>query len=515
MSRTSKHQNSIEMARWPRPSAVRWSAFALGATLLAANAAVGQSQGQRGFAASPSQEQPEYQSGGYFALIIGIQQYQPPLKSLGTPDHDAQEIAAVLRDQYGFQIQLLLDKDATRINILTALDRYRNTLRTNDSLLIYYAGHGYNDHDADRAYWLPVDADSPDSPNHISADDITAAVRALPSMHVLVVSDSCYSGDLMRDASEATRAEGKPEVIERMIRSRSRNLMTSGGDEPVADGGPDGHSVFAYAFLNALREERDEEFTSAELFYGPVQQEVAGSSQQTPRYSILRNSNHEYGDFVFQQRDVQSRAATVSTPGPGTVAGAPAATITVPPPAQNDAQDNASPASQTSPQSEAMARFIATFSHPALSDPSDSSTPPINPSADDRSNSSGAADLVVIPGRGFNPFFGETHGLSRRVTMQPGSDGSVRAEGGMLYFFGNGPAVDANGKPVGPVSCDSFATEISTGIKAVDRSGAAIPKEASVKISGRSGKATLYMQSDVAQSLDRDLWRMCGHSNLQ
>ena len=494
---------------------MRWSAFALGATLLAANAAAGQSQGQRGFAASPSQEQPEYQSGGYFALIIGIQQYQPPLKSLETPDHDAQEIAAVLRDQYGFQIQLLLDKDATRINILTALDRYRNTLRTNDSLLIYYAGHGYNDHDADRAYWLPVDADSPDSPNHISADDITAAVRALPSMHVLVVSDSCYSGDLMRDASEAARAEGKPEVIERMIRSRSRNLMTSGGDEPVADGGPDGHSVFAYAFLNALREERDEEFTSAELFYGPVQQEVAGSSQQTPRYSILRNSNHEYGDFVFQQRDVQSRAATVSTPGPGTVAGAPATTITAPPPAQNDAQDNASPASQTSPQSEAMARFIATFSHPALSDPSDSSTSPTNPSAGDRSNSSGAGSSVVILGHGFDPYSGGSpHGFLGKITIKIGGNAEVAAQSGMLYFFhldwnsNQSPAIDANGQSVGPVSCLGLSFQ-SSHISAIDQTGAMIPNYRSLKISGISGEATLYLSSDIAQVAESEIRRIC------
>jgi TPR repeat protein len=341
------------------------------AFLLAAIPVPGQDQAQRGIAPVIGEDQPPYQNGGYFALIIGIEKYQAPLISLATPVHDAQEVASVLSGQYGFHTRLLLDKDATRSNILTALDQYRNTLKSNDSLLIYYAGHGYYDHDADRAYWLPVDADSPGSPNHISADDITAAVRALPSMHVLVVSDSCYSGDLTRAADDAVRTEGRPEIIERMLHSRSRNLMTSGGDEPVADGGPDGHSIFAYAFLSALKAEHDQAFTATDLFYGPVQQEVAGSSRQTPRYSILRNSNHEFGDFVFFQAqppaqprpaptDSPAAASTLSSaspasnmppplsPQPTAAASAPSGTVSSPPAmALNNLQILAPPAAQT------------------------------------------------------------------------------------------------------------------------------------------------------------------------
>ena len=50
-------------------------------------------------------------------------------------------------------------------------------LNENDSLLIYYAGHGYSDHAADKAYWLPVDADSIYSSNRIIADELTTDVR--------------------------------------------------------------------------------------------------------------------------------------------------------------------------------------------------------------------------------------------------------------------------------------------------------------------------------------------------
>ena len=75
--------------------------------------------------------------------------------------------------------------------------------------------------------------------------------------------------------------------------------MASGGDEPVSDSGTDGHSVFAYALLRALQQSSQSVFTASDLFYGSVRQQVAGKSDQLPQYSIIRNSSHDEGDFVF------------------------------------------------------------------------------------------------------------------------------------------------------------------------------------------------------------------------
>lgn len=87
--------------------------------------------------------------GRYYALVIGNNGYQHYRKLKMAVD-DAKDVAAVLQDQYGFQTKLLLD--ANRQQILSALTNYRRELNQNDNLLIYYAGHGYNDKDADKAY---------------------------------------------------------------------------------------------------------------------------------------------------------------------------------------------------------------------------------------------------------------------------------------------------------------------------------------------------------------------------
>jgi Caspase domain len=235
------------------------------------------------------------QPGPYFALVIGNNNYRY-LNKLQTAVNDAKEVAQLLHEHYGFSTKVLYD--ATRDDILTALVEYRRTLPDKSNLLIYYAGHGHNDREADEAYWLPVDAQKDNNENWISADDITRDVRAIPSQHVLIISDSCYSGSLTREADVAINPRDQSKFLARMWSSKSRTLMASGSDEPVADGGCGGHSVFACAILQGLQTMPDSAFTAAALFQ-KVQPRVAGRSEQLPQYNLIRNSGHNFGDFVF------------------------------------------------------------------------------------------------------------------------------------------------------------------------------------------------------------------------
>ena len=72
----------------------------------------------------------------YYALVIGINRYQYE-RPLQTAVNDAKAIDTLLRERYGFQTRLLLDADATRVNILGAFAQYRRTLEESDSLLVY------------------------------------------------------------------------------------------------------------------------------------------------------------------------------------------------------------------------------------------------------------------------------------------------------------------------------------------------------------------------------------------
>jgi TPR repeat protein/uncharacterized caspase-like protein len=255
---------------------------------------------QRGVQDAISTQASNVQRGPYYALVIGNNNYRY-LHKLQTAVNDADAVAQLLQERYGFKTKVL--RDATRNDILTAMTEYRRTLTENSNLLIYYAGHGQHDRDTDEAYWLPVDAQSDNNANWISADDITRDVKAVSALHVLIIADSCYSGALTRDADAAINPRERGAFLAKMRNSKSRNLMSSGGDEPVADSGAGGHSVFAGAVLESLSRIEDDEFTAANLFHRLIQPVVAGRSDQLPQYSFIRHSGHDAGDFVFSRSD--------------------------------------------------------------------------------------------------------------------------------------------------------------------------------------------------------------------
>ena len=277
-----------------RASALR-AAFCLAAILLL---------GVAGLRAAGAEENP---FGTYHAVVIGINDYQH-LPKLESAVGDAEEVARVLEDRYGFTVRKLINPN--RYDLVRMLNTLRQELGPDDNLLLYYAGHGILDRDTDRGFWLPVDAEPDNEANWVANETITSNLGAMLAKHVLIVSDSCYSGTLTRsvDATLKTGNE-REEWLRRMAEKRSRTAMVSGGLEPVTDSGGRGHSVFARAFIDRLKE-ATEPIDAAGMF-AQVKTQVVANADQTPEYSTIRKAGHEGGDFLFFPKGVQQLAARV------------------------------------------------------------------------------------------------------------------------------------------------------------------------------------------------------------
>jgi len=232
--------------------------------------------------------------GKYHALLIGNNDYQYITK-LKTAINDVKAVASVIKKLYDFNIKVILN--GTRRDILTALDKLRNNLTTNDNLLIYYAGHGYFDKDAERGYWFPIDARDNMSADWISNADITDKLKAIRAKHIIVVADSCYSGTLTRNIKIKLRSS---DYLIRISKKRARIVLTSGGLEPVMDSGGGNHSVFAKAFIEALKE--NAEIMDGMQLFSKIRRPVMLNADQTPEYSDIRKAGHQGGDFLFVRR---------------------------------------------------------------------------------------------------------------------------------------------------------------------------------------------------------------------
>ena len=229
--------------------------------------------------------------GTYHALVIGNDDYKH-LPDLQTAVNDARAVAKVLAFEYGFKVSTLIN--ATRADIVEALDGYRESMTENDNLLIYYAGHGWLDKDVNRGYWLPVDARRNRRTNWVSNATISDTLTAVLSKHVMVVADSCYSGTLARGAGVKLRSG---DYWRRMARKRTRVALTSGGLEPVVDKGGGGHSPFAGAFIKSLKGNTG--VIDGTQLFGEMRRRVMVNADQTPEYSDVRNTGHDGGDFLF------------------------------------------------------------------------------------------------------------------------------------------------------------------------------------------------------------------------
>ena len=241
--------------------------------------------------------------GKYYALVIGNNKYRK-VPRLDTPVNDARDIEKVLRTKYGFKTTLLLN--ATRYQILSALNKLRNDLNEKDNLLIYYAGHGELDKVNMRGNWLPVDAEADNTANWISTIAITDILNMMSVKHILVVSDSCYSGAMTRSAlarlDAGNSGEKKSEWLKAMLKARSRTVLTSGGLKPVMDGGGGKHSVFANAFIKALQANNG--LLEGQALYRKVSARIVAIAagygiEQVPEYAPIRHSGHESGEFFF------------------------------------------------------------------------------------------------------------------------------------------------------------------------------------------------------------------------
>ena len=234
---------------------------------------------------------PKINFGKYYALVIGNNNYQYWPK-LETAVNDAEEIAEILETKYNFEVTLLLNQSHKKMK--NAIFEMREKLTAYDNLLIYYAGHGELDTAEGRGYWLPVDADIKLRAEWINNTFILDQVKATKAKHVIVIVDSCFAGSLTRGGEKISSTN----EITKLVPKKTRIIITSGGNEPVSDGGGENnHSVFAYGLIKTLKEIK--QVTLSNNIFPQIREYVLNNSEQTPEMSILTQAGHGGGDFIF------------------------------------------------------------------------------------------------------------------------------------------------------------------------------------------------------------------------
>ena len=228
------------------------------------------------------------------ALLVGNNDYLSPIPTLETPVADVNRIAEVLSSRMGYETRVL--KNAGKARIVEALNQVAAEASPDDSVLLFYAGHGYLVEDTKMGFWIPVDASVKTATGWISNTDIAKLLAAIRARQLILMSDSCFSGSLTREQKVTARDDLKPEEV---LRRRSVLVLSSGDEEPVSDEGKEGHSIFAWNLIRTLQDA--DGITAGYDVYRTVHGKVMKDYPQEPQYGAVISAGHSPGgEYLFE-----------------------------------------------------------------------------------------------------------------------------------------------------------------------------------------------------------------------
>jgi hypothetical protein len=230
--------------------------------------------------------------GKYYALIIGISNYQDPLiNELDKPIKDAELFYNTLTARYTFDTEnVKFLKNATMADIVSALDYFAKTVKPVDNFLIFYAGHGVWNATSEIGYWLPTDARKNSTLNWFRNSALRDYLREINSKHTLLITDACFGGSIFKTRSafmDATLA------VNKLYELPSRKAMTSGTLTEVPD-----QSAFLKYMTDRL-DQNNEKYLSSEQLFSSFRIAVINNSNVIPQFGVIQDVGDEGGDFIF------------------------------------------------------------------------------------------------------------------------------------------------------------------------------------------------------------------------
>lgn len=240
------------------------------------------------------------------ALVIGVSRYQH-LRSI-SDNQDAAGVQAVLSDPdvCGYppeRVRVLAQSEATRENILAALDQLgREARASRGRTFFYFSGHGGRDAASGHSYLLPVDARKGEYPTTaISARDV--AQRLANDGETTVVLDSCFAAGMADAIDPGAPAPGDTALSE--LDDSLRQQMSGGNRVVLAASRPDAYSyasrlapygIFTGHMLDGLRGKASTDGLSVNVheLFNYVQKQVVHERKNTQRATFIANFENAF-----------------------------------------------------------------------------------------------------------------------------------------------------------------------------------------------------------------------------
>ncbi|MET7608991.1 caspase family protein [Streptomyces avermitilis] len=237
-------------------------------------------------------------------VVVGVDRYRDPrIRDLSYARADAEAVAELVAKLHPDErsVQVLLDGDATKRNVMVAIgETLPRTAREDDVVLIYFAGHGSPETDGCRneaGRYLVLHDTEYDNVYATGIDMEHELIRWFERLQhirlLLLVVDACFSGraggrtfegpSLRRSRSGMRAAE--PVVLNSLDLGEGRLMLSASTDRQVAREDPDlRHGIFTHYLLHGPSTDGHPTTVGVHTFYEELALSVHAHTggQQTP-----------------------------------------------------------------------------------------------------------------------------------------------------------------------------------------------------------------------------------------
>ena len=196
-----------------------------------------------------------------YVLSIGVSDYEDTRYDLEFASIDAEAIAGTFRRQSrlfkNIRHRVLTDTEATKGNILDALDWIDQESTQRDLSVIFVAGHGVND-DRGGYYFLPHDA-NPERLRRTGVKwiEFQDVVTNLPGK-VLLLADTCHSGNILGNKKRGIGSDITAAIKSITSEGTGQVIMTAAtGSSASLEDAQWGHGAFTKALIEGIEGQAD------------------------------------------------------------------------------------------------------------------------------------------------------------------------------------------------------------------------------------------------------------------
>jgi hypothetical protein len=266
-------------------------------------------------AAAPPEAPPAWDPATTWAVLIGVLEWEnpgfAPFPKEARVDR-ALEKTLLARGVRPDRTTFLEDEAATTAECREALAKVARSAKEGDTVLFYYAGHGWRNR-AGEVFLAPYDVDGDDESTALSVAEIgTVLSKEFHGSRILLFADCCHSGALGRVAEgyakgTSPRAGAITSSTEDVLSTgnwtftESLVAVLSGAGAPDADGS--GTTTFAEADAHVRREMRFRERQPTAARVGAMEPEFVLARVDPARVVKKLEGGRRVGEFVEFEAD--------------------------------------------------------------------------------------------------------------------------------------------------------------------------------------------------------------------